>query len=315
MVIVINSAGRRHIMDFRQLEYFVLTVKCGSFAAAARELYISSPAILRGVNGLEKELHIKLLERSGRCVKPTEFGTIFYDRALDVLEGTEELAHLGKAFLEKSSAGYQPTVTVALAPYRGPYVPPNVIAGLDDLSSRGIAAPLYRSNAECLTALREGATDSAIVVGRINDQEISHHKVLSVHPLLAVSKDHPLARRSCVSSKDLIPYKIARPYDLTTVFPAVRRFFESAGAYPSYQEVPPNNEAHLAFLHIEEGGVFVTQYAATCSNLTDAVFLPLAEPSFELPIYFAYTDGESARYSSMLGQRVSMMIRSSKFAS
>lgn len=72
-------------MEFRQLEYFVVSVEEKSFYKAAEKLYTSQPAISKSIGILEKELNQKLLERSSRGVKLTIHGERFYHYAKDIL--------------------------------------------------------------------------------------------------------------------------------------------------------------------------------------------------------------------------------------
>ncbi|MFV0314823.1 MAG: LysR family transcriptional regulator [Anaerotignum sp.] len=72
-------------MEFRQLEYFVVSVEEKSFYKAGEKLYTSQPAISKSIGLLEKELNQKLLERSSRGLKLTMHGERFYHYAKDIL--------------------------------------------------------------------------------------------------------------------------------------------------------------------------------------------------------------------------------------
>jgi LysR family nitrogen assimilation transcriptional regulator len=61
-------------MDLKQLEYFITVVEKGSFSKAAIYLNLAQPSISRKVALLEDELGQRLLERTGRGVRPTEAG-------------------------------------------------------------------------------------------------------------------------------------------------------------------------------------------------------------------------------------------------
>jgi LysR family nitrogen assimilation transcriptional regulator len=61
-------------MDLKQLEYFIAVVEKGSFSKAAIYLNLAQPSISRKIALLEDELGQRLLERTGRGVRPTEAG-------------------------------------------------------------------------------------------------------------------------------------------------------------------------------------------------------------------------------------------------
>lgn len=54
-----------------QLTAFVCTADSGSFNKAAEKLYISSTAVMKQIDALEKHLNLKLLERTRRGVTLT----------------------------------------------------------------------------------------------------------------------------------------------------------------------------------------------------------------------------------------------------
>ena len=83
-------------MNISQLEYFVTTVQYGSFTMAAKELFVTPQAVSKSVGDLERELHVQLCEKSGRCVKPTEFGRMFAARASEALSCLVDLETLAK---------------------------------------------------------------------------------------------------------------------------------------------------------------------------------------------------------------------------
>ncbi len=60
--------------------HFLRTVRAGSFAGAARELNISAVAVSKNVAALERELGIRLLNRSTRALSLTEEGRVFFER-------------------------------------------------------------------------------------------------------------------------------------------------------------------------------------------------------------------------------------------
>lgn len=68
-------------METRFIDSFVAIAECGSMAEAARRLNITPTALAQRVHALEDELHVKLIERSGRAVRLTEGGMRVLARA------------------------------------------------------------------------------------------------------------------------------------------------------------------------------------------------------------------------------------------
>ena len=55
-------------MDVKQLRYFVCIAEAGSLSGAAQQVNVAQPSLSQHVLSLERELGVKLLERSSRGV-------------------------------------------------------------------------------------------------------------------------------------------------------------------------------------------------------------------------------------------------------
>ena len=69
-------------MTFEQLRAFIAVIECDTFFDAAESLHISQSALSKQIMKLEKELDLKLLDRSHRRALPTEAGNLFYEEAI-----------------------------------------------------------------------------------------------------------------------------------------------------------------------------------------------------------------------------------------
>jgi LysR family transcriptional regulator, nitrogen assimilation regulatory protein len=73
-------------MNLTQLRYFVRVAEMGSFSKAAIELDVAQPALSRQVRLLETDLHVTLLQRTGRGVLLTDAGKRLFDHAIGILQ-------------------------------------------------------------------------------------------------------------------------------------------------------------------------------------------------------------------------------------
>ena len=97
-------------MHSKQLHYFVMTVRKGSIAAAARALDIAQPAISQQLASLEREMKATLLERSFSGVNLTSAGEVFYKHALKLLTEIDNV----KAALEAFQTGQKKVVKIGM---------------------------------------------------------------------------------------------------------------------------------------------------------------------------------------------------------
>lgn len=77
-------------MDFDQLQAFVKVVQTGSFTRAAEVLDTQKARLSRVVSGLERELGVRLLERTTRALSLTEVGREVFERAVGILASVED---------------------------------------------------------------------------------------------------------------------------------------------------------------------------------------------------------------------------------
>ena len=72
-------------MNFEQIRSFISVAKHGSYSTAAKERYISQPAISHQIRGLEEELGMPLFLRNQKNIELTEHGKRFHKYAIQML--------------------------------------------------------------------------------------------------------------------------------------------------------------------------------------------------------------------------------------
>jgi len=77
-----------------ELEAVLAIVRCGSFRAAAVELGMSTTAISNAVGKLERELDVRLFNRTTRSVALTYAGRIFVAQIKLALEGIQKAMNM-----------------------------------------------------------------------------------------------------------------------------------------------------------------------------------------------------------------------------
>src|SRR5262245_29288022 len=86
-----SRASRRPYkeLSLSQLRSFCEVCRRGGYAAAARELLLTSPAVWEQVQALERHYGVRLLERHGPGVRPTVHGTRLLEMIRPLLTGIE----------------------------------------------------------------------------------------------------------------------------------------------------------------------------------------------------------------------------------
>src|SRR5690242_6796561 len=116
------KTGERVRMEVNQLRYLVAVAKAGSFSKAARECYVSQPALSEQIQKLEQEIGKPLFNRNRRVILPTPAGRVLIEQATRILEHVETAKHAARTcdgvIGGKINLGVLPTI----APYFLPHV-------------------------------------------------------------------------------------------------------------------------------------------------------------------------------------------------
>lgn len=105
----------------RSLKYFVETARAGSLSGAARSLAVSVPAVTKGLNVLEREMGVRLFDRTPRGLTLTGAGTAYLEACLPALQ------QLAEAEAQLRAARHEVAGTVTV--------------GVHNIIARGLLAP------------------------------------------------------------------------------------------------------------------------------------------------------------------------------
>lgn len=78
-------------LTLSQLRNFCEVCRCGSYAAAAREVLLTSPAVWEQLQSLERHFDVQLLERHGNGVRPTLHGKRLLELVRPLLAGLDSI--------------------------------------------------------------------------------------------------------------------------------------------------------------------------------------------------------------------------------
>ncbi|MEV0273700.1 LysR substrate-binding domain-containing protein [Hamadaea sp. NPDC050747] len=190
-------------METQLLEVFRTVARLKSITAAAQTLRYTQSAVSRQIAALEAELGVRVFDRLPRGVELTAEGRELLPNAEAVLDrlaaarrGLDDLRGLGRGRLR---VGAFPTAVAALVPralasFRTAY--PEVRLSLVE----GLTPRL-------LDRLADGAADVAVVstspAGQFEADRFELHHLLDERLLVAVARDHRLARRRTVRLAEL----------------------------------------------------------------------------------------------------------------
>ncbi len=164
----------QHLSQYR---IFYEVARCGNISRAAKNLYISQPAISKSVSKLEESLGTKLFTRSSRGVRLTPEGRILYehiDSAFnEISQGENELRRIKDFHLGQLRIGVSNTLCrYVLLPYLKGFVEkyPHVTISIDS-----------QPTARTLEMLESGKIELGLVARPKNPHGLKFEPVMSIH--------------------------------------------------------------------------------------------------------------------------------------
>lgn len=179
--------------------YSLLKVyETGSFSAAAKQLSITQPAVSQHIRALEQELNVRIFERGNGKLIVTKQGEKVIRCAQKIVGLTRQLQQDlsdGRDLFDHLTVGVTHTaesnpIAEALAKY---------CAENKAISIKIVTMPIKN----LYKMLKTYEIDLAIVEDRIKDPALKFLPVDTDYLVLAVSMEHPFAKRSMVTLEEL----------------------------------------------------------------------------------------------------------------
>jgi DNA-binding transcriptional LysR family regulator len=199
------------VLEPNALSAFIAVAELGHFVRAADRLAIAQSVVSKRLKRLEDQLGARLIERGKRNrVALTRAGELFLPEARTALAAIERAEQLGRNFA-RGEAG----------PVRFGYVFSAIMTGVLPQMIRMLRTdfpelqvePIAMETPEQLAAIKDGRIDFGLVRPRPTYPEgIAATVVHSEDLIVALSTDHPLARRETVRARDIASQPLIVPH-------------------------------------------------------------------------------------------------------
>ncbi|EFC85556.1 LysR family transcriptional regulator [Parafrankia sp. EUN1f] len=185
-------------LEVRQLRYFVAVAEELHFRRAADRLGIAQPPLSRAIRDLERQLGVRLLERTTRSVVLTPAGEGLLRDARIALDA------VGAAAARARHAGLpEPRLRLALKADYDAGLLPRIIAAYERADAAIPVDLILGGRDEQAPALREGRADVALLPAPFDDRDLEFEPLLTEPRLVALAATDPLAARPDLYLADL----------------------------------------------------------------------------------------------------------------
>ena len=189
--------------DLNQLRVFVEVARKGSFSAAARALNMPRSTVSRWVGELERQLGIRLLQRTTRTLQLTEVGRGYYERGLAAIE----LANAANAWAHSRADVPQGTLRITTFQlFADTLLGPILVDYLADNPGVSVQVVIGERNID----LVDEHIDVAIRIGTLSDSSLVVRKLAKMEGWMLAcpsyldrcgTPEHPteLSKHSCMA--------------------------------------------------------------------------------------------------------------------
>ncbi len=186
-------------MNFKQLEAFIWVAELQSFTRAARQLYMSQPAVSFQIKALEEDLQVALFQRGDKKVVLTEAGRLLYPEAKQMIRHYNRI----KAGLDDLKGLKTGHLVVGASTIPGEYLLPLLIGGFKE-KYPGIQVVLkVAGSGQVCRWIRDREIDLGITGTTLEGEGIDCQPWLMDQLILIVPPTHPWAALDAITVDDL----------------------------------------------------------------------------------------------------------------
>jgi LysR family transcriptional regulator, benzoate and cis,cis-muconate-responsive activator of ben and cat genes len=186
-------------MELRQLRYFVAVAEQGNISQAAKRIFLTQSALSRQIKALEDEIGQCLLERQAHSIRLTPVGEALLRDARDLLQHAEQVLERAR------EAGRGPRLRIGYAPSLAAGIMSAAVESFTQVHPNARVELLDSSTNQMLIGLESGTFDVVLSVGEQRPTRGLTWELLARAPWrLAVSRNHPLAKRSQVTLAEVV---------------------------------------------------------------------------------------------------------------
>ncbi len=191
-------------MNLRDLKYLVSVAKERHFARAAEKSFVSQPTLSMQIKKLEDELGVQIFERSQKSFLVTKVGKEILLKAEIILREAEEIRNIAR----NSKDPFSGELRIGAFPTLASYFFPKILGKISKKFPKLKLFLVEEKTATLLQKLQDGEIDAAFIALPIAASDLEVRAIFSESFLLAVPKNHALAKNKKIQAKDLKDQKL-----------------------------------------------------------------------------------------------------------
>lgn len=239
-----KSHNQEECLELRHVRHFLALAEAGSIGRAAQEIGISQPALSKSIRQLEREMRVKLFERTPRGSPLTRYGETFLEHARVIAQAARNAETSMRAMRGVGPSdlfvGVSPSIARTILPRasaalvrQNPSLRIHVVTGMVD---------------ELLAKVSAGRIEVAVAASQESEPVDGLAREILIRTELEVvaRKDHPLRQRPRVQLGDLVGYSWILPSGGASGRSTLYRSFTDRSLPPPVPTIESDSIAYIS---------------------------------------------------------------------
>ena len=260
-------------MELQQLKYFKTVARIGKISDAAEELFVSAPALSTSISRLEKELGMKLFDRTNNQIKLNKQGEIF-------------LRYVNQIFTTLDCARFELRQSIASKKHHLSIATTTSNMWSDLIAAFSLEYPYFTLSTTNLHHFQVAQDDFpaqySFIFAEERDfpsgcaSELDSIVLLDDYPVAMVSPTHPLADYPSLDVHQLENETIFYPSSDIAMYERLKRLFEEHDMPMPYGNTFP----YLIYRRMAQDGMgisFTSHHISTLESPTALRYIPIQD--------------------------------------
>lgn len=262
-------------LSLKKLQSFLAVARTKSFRGAAEALHRSQPAISIQIDSLEKDLGVRLFNRTTRNVALTEEGAVLFahiDRALnEISEGLVKVSSMASRRADKFCISCAPTISSHLLA--------NILHQFRDLYPN-VEIELREAVLDAMQEdIRTGVADLGIGPEFEDDPYFVQQHVFTDEIVAVMPAGSPFPGGGSVSLREFADQPLLVSGPATALWKTIESAFSAAGVTPIVLREVVHNESLVGMVRAGLGMTFLPHYFAQMTCGDEFVICRVRDPS------------------------------------
>jgi DNA-binding transcriptional LysR family regulator len=272
-------------MNFNQLRTFYFAVKYGNYSAAAEALYITQPAVTKQIQQLQATYGVKLLNRFGRKMVPTDTGEVLYDFADKIFQFENQAEESLRDFQQHKSGRLRIHASETFGAYYLPFI---INLFRKKYPKIHISVNIF-PNREIIENTVKLENDMGFISYPFEHKKLMVREILEDRLVLIVPSSHPFAKKKLLDPQKLDGQSIIMHEKGSASREIVDEFIRRNSLSVSISLEFSNNEAIKRAVEQGLGLSLISEHVVSEEvNRKKLKSIPLVDPTLIRKFYLIY---------------------------